>query len=359
MLDIKIIVVYLFISSISYRFLLFPKKIASPRGAQLASILAYDILLVLKFIPFNQTTFMISGILYFTFLFYPQLISKSIFALIMKPERSKEENNFIEKKLKTLFILSFDFKAFKYEHGLIEYFLKMISENTKRIPKPANIKTMVQRRVSNITYILMIIVVTMFTLTYTSDDMKFQFNLIKYGGNFYELVSKGEYYRLFTSMFLHGGITHLLMNAFALFYLGIFVERIAKTRSFYLSIFVVGGVLASMSSFLLAKQNSVGASGAIFALIGAIFSIVWVSKDNVDSELRKKVLRDVIFIIAINIGLGLSIENIDNYAHMGGLISGAVITYILYKLNNKLIFRAFDVLAILIVIYSYTFFILA
>jgi len=146
------------------------------------------------------------------------------------------------------------------------------------------------------------------------------------------------------------------MNGFALFYLGMFVERIAKTRSYYFSIFIVGGVLASMSSFFLAKQNSVGASGAIFALIGALFSIIWLSKDSISKEFRLKVLRDIVFIIAINIALGLSIDNVDNYAHMGGLVSGLVITYILYKFNNNILFKIFDLIAILLVTYGSIYF---
>jgi rhomboid protease GluP len=351
MLDIKTIAIYLFISSIAYRYLLFPKKIISLRGLQLFFILTYDILLVTNLIKINQITFFISAASYFIFLLYPQIEAKRILSIIITSDGSNEKN--IENKLKKLFFLTFDFNAFKYEHGLIEYFLKMIAQNSEKIPEsPQKITSIIKRKIPHITYILMIIIITMFLITNNDDIVNVQFNLIKYGGNFHNLVVNGEYFRFFSSIFLHANWIHLLMNGFALFYLGIFVERIAITRSFYFSIFIIGGVLASMSSFFLAKQNSVGASGAIFALIGALFSIIFISKGLIDNSFRKKILRDVIFIIVINILLGLSLDNIDNYAHMGGLVSGSLLTYLLYKLNNKVIFKLFDLTAILIVIYG-------
>lgn len=355
MLDIKIIAVYLFISSIAYRFLLFPKKLISLRGLQLFLILAYNLLLVLDYISINQITFGISIITYFIFLFYPQLEAKKILNIIITSDGKNEDE--IIKRLKKLFILTVDFRAFKYEYGIIEYFLKTIAESTEKAKVPSsannlNNNAIIKRSVPHITYILTLVIITMFLITNSSNHIDLQYNLIRYGGNFYELVSNGEYFRFFSSIFLHANWIHLLMNAFALFYLGMFIERIAITRSFYLSIFIIGGVLASMSSFFLAKQNSVGASGAIFALIGALFSIVWISKDEIGSELRKKILKDVVFIVVINIAIGLSIKNIDNYAHMGGLISGISLTYILYKIKNKFLFKIFDALAIIIVIYG-------
>ncbi len=358
MLDIKIIAVYLFISSIAYRFLLFPKKLISLRGLQLSFILAYNLLLVINYISINQITFGISIIIYFIFLFYPQLEAKKILNIIIS-SNGKNEND-IEKRLRMLFILTADFRAFKYEYGIIEYFLKTIADNTEKTKISSNTnnlnnKVIIKRLVPHITYILMLIIITMFLITNSSNPIKLQSNLIKYGGNFYELVYHGEYFRFFSSIFLHANWMHLLMNAFALFYLGMFIERIAITRSFYLSIFIIGGVLASASSYFLAKQNSVGASGAIFALIGSLFSIVWLLKDEINNELRKKILKDVVFIIVINIAFGLSIKNIDNYAHMGGLIAGGFLTYILYKIKNKFLFKIFDTLAIIIIIYGTVF----
>jgi len=351
MLDIKIIAIYLFISSISYRFLLFPKKIMTLRGLQLSIILIYNALIVSNIIPINNVSFYISIFTYALFIFYPQLEAKKILNMIINSNGNNDIE--IEKKLKKLFFLTADFKAFNHDNGIIEYFLKTIAETKKELPsEPKNMTPIIKRLVPHITYILMLIIIIMFLITNNSSPIKLQFNLIKYGGNFYSLVLNGEYFRFFSSIFLHANWTHLLMNGFALFYLGIFIERIAITRSFYLSIFIIGGVLASMSSYFLAKQNSVGASGAIFALIGALFSIIWLSKDSIDKDIRKKILRDVLFIIVINIALGLSIKNIDNYAHMGGLISGAVLTYILYKLNNKLLFKIFDGLAIAVIFYG-------
>ncbi len=358
MIDIKIIAIYLFISSIAYRFLLFPKKLISLRGAQLFLVLIYNILLVSNILPLNQVSFFVSLFIYFVFLFYPQFDARRILNMIVASNGENDEK--IKKRLKMLFILTLDFKAFRYEHGIIEYFLKIIAENTKETKivseTPGSVNSsVIKRTVPNITYVLMIIIITMFLITNSSEPVKQQLNLIKYGGNFYELVSQGEYFRLFSSIFLHAGWIHLLMNGFALFYLGIFIERIAVTRSFYLSVFVIGGVLASLSSFILARQNSVGASGAIFALIGALFSIVWLSKGEINTELRQKILKDVVFIIVINIFMGLSIKNIDNYAHIGGLIAGASLTYILYKLKNNILFKIFDGLAILIIVYGSVF----
>jgi membrane associated rhomboid family serine protease len=130
-------------------------------------------------------------------------------------------------------------------------------------------------------------------------------------------VAQGEYYRLITSAFLHAGITHILFNMFALAQIGPVLER-ALGRSRYLALYLLSALGGSVAAFLLAPLNqpSVGASGAIFGLFGAYYVVV----RRLGGETGP-----IVILLIVNLVITFSVPNIDWRAHLGGLITGAVL----------------------------------
>jgi rhomboid protease GluP len=150
--------------------------------------------------------------------------------------------------------------------------------------------------------------------------------LVDYGANFGQyIINKGEVWRFFTSMFLHGGLTHLLFNGYALFVFGLEMERIFGPER-YIVIYILSGLFGSLASFA-TKGNetfSVGASGAIFGIIGMSLAFFWLHKDKMGQFGRQR-MSSILFIVGFNLFLGYTIPGIDNMAHIGGLIAGLLL----------------------------------
>lgn len=144
------------------------------------------------------------------------------------------------------------------------------------------------------------------------------------------IAAGDQYYRFFTMMFLHGGLLHLLFNTIALTSFGSEIERITGSQRF-LGIYFVGGAMGGVASYVFTANPAVGASGAIFALIGAEIIFIWLNRA-VFGERTKQMLGSVGFTAIANIGIGFSVPNIDNMAHIGGLIGGLLCGFCLMPL---------------------------
>jgi rhomboid protease GluP len=139
---------------------------------------------------------------------------------------------------------------------------------------------------------------------------------------------RGEYYRLLTSMFLHGGLLHIGFNAWALYALGPEAERLYGTARF-LAIYFIAGLAGGVASYTLSPNPAVGASGAIFGLIGALAVFYYTSRELLGSAARQQ-LGSLITVIMINLFIGFSSGGlIDNFAHLGGLAGGALMGWLL------------------------------
>ena len=136
-------------------------------------------------------------------------------------------------------------------------------------------------------------------------------------------IAAGQEWRLATSIFLHGSLIHLAMNGYALWAFGNIVEQeIGRAR--YMAIFVVGGLFASTASFVfgLYYRPGVGASGAIFAILGAFLGYAWRRRELAFYQAR---IRNVLVLIVINAFVAIGISSIDWRAHVGGFIAGLVL----------------------------------
>ncbi len=145
--------------------------------------------------------------------------------------------------------------------------------------------------------------------------------MIQWGAGFDALILEGEPWRLVTSIFLHAGPVHLILNIAALIYLGLKLEKELGSIRF-LFIYLYCGLAASMmSTWYHNFQVFVGASGAIFGLLGLYTVRLFNRKD---LFYRANFVIAMVVVILINLGIGWLIPFIDNGAHLGGLISGVV-----------------------------------
>lgn len=150
-------------------------------------------------------------------------------------------------------------------------------------------------------------------------------NLIDLGAKFGPFIADGEYWRLALPMFLHVGFFHLLTNLFGLIIFGSMVERIFGPRNF-VAIYLAAGVMGNVASFVAGPNISVGASGAVFGIFGA-FGMYLLLNRRLLGQVGRQQLTSIGVIVAINIVFGLSTSGIDNAAHIGGLIGGALIAF--------------------------------
>lgn len=157
-------------------------------------------------------------------------------------------------------------------------------------------------------------------------------DLLAWGANFRPSTTNGEWWRLLTSTFLHGGLMHLIANMYGLLFVGIFLEPLLG-RTKYLTAYLLTGILASCASLWWYDATvSVGASGAIFGLYG-LFLVLHLTKIFPPS-FSKAFFTSTLIFIGYNLLMGLT-GGIDNAAHIGGLLSGCVVGLILYPTLKK------------------------
>lgn len=149
-------------------------------------------------------------------------------------------------------------------------------------------------------------------------------SLLNWGANFRPVTLEGQWWRLLTSCFLHIGIFHLLMNMYALLYVGLLLEPyIGKAR--FIAAYLLAGISASVASLWWHDLTiSAGASGAIFGMYGVFLALL--TTNLLDKSVKKALLTSVAVFVGYNLFNGLK-GGIDNAAHIGGLISGLLIGY--------------------------------
>lgn len=157
--------------------------------------------------------------------------------------------------------------------------------------------------------------------------------------SWYYVVENKEYYRILTSIFLHADWSHLVNNMIVLLFVGGNLEKVIG-RWRYLFIYFAGGILAGLTSIgynmwkeyaeVVAYQEttiSIGASGAIFTIVGAVLFVVLINK----GRLKEISIRQMIFFVILSLYSGIVNSQIDQAAHVGGFLAGVILAVILYR----------------------------
>jgi rhomboid protease GluP len=140
------------------------------------------------------------------------------------------------------------------------------------------------------------------------------------------LVAQGEWWRLLSSMFLHSGAVHLGLNMLSLYFLGSFVEA-AFGRGRFLALYLLSGLSGGLAYLYFGGFDvpAVGASGAIFGLLGGVLGY---ALRRGTFSWQNPLIRQLLILLALNLYIGFSVPNISNTAHLGGLAGGFVLGWL-------------------------------
>lgn len=152
--------------------------------------------------------------------------------------------------------------------------------------------------------------------------------LVAIGGSLPALTLSGQPWRLLTAMFLHAGLLHIAFNMFTLYSGGRVAEFVLGRRSF-LAIYLCAGLVGSIAAMTkTAMIVTVGASGAIFGVFGAIFAYLVAHRAQLDPDARAKQMKSMGTFLVLNLAIGYAVPQISLAAHVGGFVAGFVIAYL-------------------------------
>lgn len=179
-------------------------------------------------------------------------------------------------------------------------------------------------RAPYVTYTLIAITVIFYLLQIASEYLLGTDVLINYGARYNEAIQAGQLWRFLTPALLHASIPHILFNMYALFSFGTGLERHFGHGRFIL-LYVLAAYTGNVVSFLLSGGYSVGASTAIFGLLGAEAVFLFQNRQLFAGQFGKAI-QNVVFIAIVNLIIGLQ-PGIDNWGHVGGLLGGLMFTW--------------------------------
>lgn len=202
-------------------------------------------------------------------------------------------------------------------------------DDTSMLAKEINIKPAIANIIIVILNVIVFIAISIISPPGSydiSDKLALDWNLV---------INHGEFYRLLTCMFVHAGIDHIYNNMIVLLFIGSYFE-IAIGHLNYIIVYFSSGIIAGLTSMVYNMSNnnhvqSVGASGAIFGIIGGMTAVILIKyfhKHNLD-------LKKIIFIAFLSLYSGFSSQDVDNAAHVGGFIAGFLISFIIYLVHIK------------------------
>lgn len=212
------------------------------------------------------------------------------------------------------------------------------------------------------TYILIMACVLMFGICCIFDGIDAlrsitNYTALKMGANFAPLIRQGEVWRVITYMFLHASLLHLIVNMYSLYALGASVENFLGRWKFII-VYLVSGICGGLLSAATGSNTiSVGASGAIFGLAGALLYFGYHYRTYLGEAIKKQIIP----IILINLLIGYLIAGIDNFGHIGGLIGGILCTMALgidgksktfEKINGMICLLAFMGILIYVIMFK-------
>jgi rhomboid protease GluP len=164
-------------------------------------------------------------------------------------------------------------------------------------------------------------------------------HMLQLGAAYTPMIQDGEGYRLFTSMFLHFGIAHLVNNMLLLFFIGDYVER-HLGKICYLILYLASGVFSGWFSMryeiaIGSYSVSAGASGAIFGVVGGLLMLVVLNRGRLEDLTLPRMLLMAVFSLLV----GFRTQGVDAWAHLGGALGGLVLTLLLWPLSKDRLLR--------------------
>lgn len=171
--------------------------------------------------------------------------------------------------------------------------------------------------------------IVLYIISFISGD-SYNNLLVTYGAKINVLILQGEFWRFLTPILLHSGIMHLVANSYSLYYLGAQTEMLYGHKRFAV-IYLFSGFMGSIASFAFSTSTSVGASGAIFGLMGALLYFIF----RKPILLQSSIGTNLIVVTVLNLVLGFTKDGIDYHAHIGGLIGGFLIAGTFYIAEGK------------------------
>ncbi len=206
----------------------------------------------------------------------------------------------------------------EYTEDGLQLFFKITDDINKKNRKDAMETDAIlepKKPVITIGLLIVIFLVYLYGIFTNSDLLVYNFGIYR------EFIRNGEIYRLLTGAFIHIDLIHLICNCYALFIIGNMVEGYFGKYKF-LIIYLISAITGSLLSISMSSGFSIGASGAIFGLLGALLYFGYHYRVYFGSV----ILGRIIPVIIVNLAIGFMISGIDNFAHIGGLIGGFLIS---------------------------------
>ena len=216
-----------------------------------------------------------------------------------------------------------------YKEKGMELFVKLTEDiNKKSMEETKKAEDVFSKKTPIVTYILLCVNILTFILCALTMGSMLNLNpnlLYKYGAlvNYHHFDGNFDFYRLFTSTFLHANIIHLACNMYTLYVIGPQLESFFGKIKFTI-IYFLGGALGGLLSMMFLPDNvvTVGASGAIFSLFGALLYFGYHYRVYLGTVMKSQIIP----LIAINLIISFSLVSIDAACHVGGLIGGVLVS---------------------------------
>ncbi|CZQ82854.1 rhomboid family intramembrane serine protease [Trichococcus ilyis] len=222
----------------------------------------------------------------------------------------------------------------------------MRSYNTKRSYLPTEFSA---------THLFLAIQIVIFLLMTLNGGSTNVFTLILFGAKFNPAIAQGEWWRLFTPMFIHIGFTHILVNSITLYYLGTQMENIYGSMRFAL-IYILSGLMGNLMSFAFNDSISAGASTSLFGLFAAAIVLGRQFPHNYGIQ---QMARNFTMLIVLNFFFGFFSVSVDNFGHLGGALGGALAAVFVSmpriaksKKGQRLLFLALYIVSAIFFAYS-------
>jgi len=234
----------------------------------------------------------------------------------VKSEKDIKKNSLVKKIFPDLS------DKLKFSEKGVDLFMKITSDINRHNREDASkAEEVFKAKVPYVTYFLIAVNVIFYLVPILMGNDVYQYVINVYCTHG-PSIRAGQYYRLFTGMFLHGSLMHLLFNCYSLYVIGTQIESFFGKFK-YLIIYLFSGLTGALLSITLnGSVASIGASGAIFGLTGALLYFGYYYRVYLGNVMKSQIIP----VIILELAMGFLITGTDNFAHIGGLVGGIIIS---------------------------------